>query len=64
MHWEDLCYLTIIDYWKEISKIINQCRSSSSVVNDYNDSTDISNEFASKYNLFYNSVSSDPTELH
>ena len=51
------------DYWKEISKIRSKCRSSSSVVNGYNDSTDISNEFASKYNVLYNSVSSDPNEL-
>ena len=51
------------DYWKEISKIRSKCRSSSSVVNGYNDSTDISNEFASKYNVLYNSVSSDPTDL-
>ena len=51
------------DYWKEISKIKSKCRSSSSVVNGYNDSTHISNEFASKYKVLYNSVISDPTEL-
>ena len=51
------------DYWKEISKIRSKCRSSSSAVNGYNNSTDISNKFANKYNVLYNSVSSDPTEL-
>ena len=51
------------DYWKETSKIISKCRSSSSVINGYNDSTDIANEFASKYNVLYNSVTSDPTDL-
>ena len=39
------------DYWKEISMIRSKCRSSSSVVNGYNDSTDILNKFASKYNV-------------
>ena len=51
------------DYWKEISKIRSKCRSSSSVINGYNDSSDIANEFASKYNVLYNSVTSDPTDM-
>ena len=51
------------DYWKEISKIRSKCRSSSSIVNGYNVSTDISNGFAGEYNILYNSVSSDPTEI-
>ena len=51
------------DYWKEISKIRNKCHPSSSVINGYNDSTDIANEFASKYDVLYNSVTSDPTDL-
>ena len=51
------------DYWKEICKIRSKCCSSSSVVNGYNDSTDIANEFASEYNVLHNNVSSDPTEL-
>ena len=52
------------DYWKEISKIRSECRSSSSVINRYNDSSDIANKFASKYNILYNSMTSDPTDLH
>ena len=51
------------DYWKEISKIRSKWRSSFSVKNGYNDSTDIANEFASKYNVLYNSVTSDPTDM-
>ena len=51
------------DYWKEISKIRSKCRSSSSVINGYNDSTDIANEFASKYNVLYYSVTSNPTDM-
>ena len=51
------------DYWKEISKIRSKCRSSSSVINGYTDSTDIANEFASKYNVLYNSVTRDPTDM-
>ena len=51
------------DYWKEISKIRSKCRSSSSVINGYTDSTDIVNEFASKYNVLYNSVTRDPTDM-
>ena len=51
------------DYWKEISRIRSKCHSSSSVINGYNDSTDITNDFASKYNVFYNSVTSDHTDL-
>ena len=51
------------DYWKEISKIRYKCRSSSYFINGYNDSTDIVNEFASKYNVLYNSVTSDPTDM-
>ena len=52
------------DYWKEIRKIGSKCHSSSSVINGYTNSTDIANEFASKYNVLYNSVnSSDPTDL-
>ena len=51
------------DYWKEISKIKSKCSSSFSVINGYNDSTDIENEFASKYNVLYNSVTCDPTDL-
>ena len=50
------------DYWKDISKIRSKCRSSSFVINGYNDSTDIANEFASKYNVIYNSVTRDPTD--
>ena len=51
------------DYWREISKVRGKGRSNSSVVNGYSDSKDISNEFANNYNILYNSVSSDLTDL-
>ena len=51
------------DYCKEIIKIRNKNRSSSCVINGCNDRTDIANEFACKYNVLYNSVTSDPADL-
>ena len=59
----DLCYLTIIETTgrklvrSEVSAVLV------SIINGYNDSTDIANEFASKYNVLYNSVTSDPTDM-
>ena len=47
----------------ESNKIRSKCRSSSSVIDVYTDSTDRANKFAGKYNVLYNSVTSDPTDL-
>ena len=52
------------DYWREVRKIRGKKKSNAAVVNGYTESKDIANEFANKYSLLYNSVRSDPDELH
>ena len=52
------------DLWKEVYKVRSKCKTSSQCIEDVTGNESISELFAHKYNVLYNSVCSNTTQLN
>ena len=52
------------DLWKEVYKVRSKCKTSSQCMDDVSGNESISELFAHKYNVLYNSVCSNTTQLN
>ena len=52
------------DLWKEVYKVRSKCKTSSQCMDDVSGNESISELFAHKYNVLYNSVFSNTTQLN